>query len=94
MDLLVDLHLKIDSNIIPLEGQAQIWGLFIDKCMNQLDSDNETLVVNTLTLLSKFLDRYEGKKSLKPDLKTSQYNNFQPSTVLIILRPDMIKKQV
>ena len=37
--------------------------------MSQLESDNDNVVSNNITLLSKFLDRYEGKKNLKNDMK-------------------------
>jgi hypothetical protein len=51
-------------------------------------------VSNILQLLSKFLDRFEGKKTLKPEMKHSQYANLQPLTPTVILRPEMIKKTV
>jgi len=76
MDLLVDLHLKFDPQIVNQEAQMQIWGSFIDECMHQLDSENQTLVSNTLQLLSKLLDRYEGKKTLKAEMKQNHFNNF------------------
>lgn len=62
--------------------------------MSRLDSENDHLVSNTLQLLSKFLDRYEGKKTLKPEMKQSQYSNFQPLTVTVFLKQDQSKKQV
>jgi hypothetical protein len=69
MDLLVDLHLKFDAEKISLDQQSNIWSGFIDLCMQQLDSQDDRMVSNTLTLLSKFLDRYEGKKTFKSDTK-------------------------
>jgi hypothetical protein len=69
MDLLVDLHLKFDVEKISLDQQSNIWSGFIDLCMQQLDSQDDRMVSNTLTLLSKFLDRYEGKKTFKSDTK-------------------------
>jgi hypothetical protein len=44
--------------------------------MEQLESENDPLVSNTLLMLSKFLDRYEGKKTLKPEMKNTSYNNY------------------
>jgi len=49
--------------------QAKIWLNFIDHCMSELESDKDNIVSNNITLLSKFLDRYEGKKSLKAEIK-------------------------
>jgi hypothetical protein len=69
MDLLVDLHLKFDAEKISLDQQSNIWSGFIDLCMQQLNSQDDRMVSNTLTLLSKFLDRYEGKKTFKSDTK-------------------------
>jgi hypothetical protein len=39
--------------------------------MKNLESENERLVSNTVQLISRFLDRYEGKKTLKPEFKHS-----------------------
>lgn len=92
MDLVVDLLLKMDHQTLPLEDQHKVWGQFIDESMASLDSPNEVLVSNTLQLLSKFLDRYEGKKTLKPEQKQTGYGNYQPLTPAVIFRPDNIKK--
>jgi hypothetical protein len=94
MDLLVDLHLKFDPAKISQEEQLSIWSSFIEYCMQALDSENDTLVSNTLQLLSKFLDRYEGKKALKQELKHSQYNNYNNNSVMAILKPELTKKQI
>lgn len=75
MNLLVDLHLKFDSQITPPEVQAKIWQDFIDHCMSELESPKDNVVSNNITLLSKFLDRYEGKKTQKTEMK-QQYNQF------------------
>lgn len=48
MDLLVDLHLKFDPKFVTPEAQKEVWTRFIDECMNNLNSDNENLVINTL----------------------------------------------
>jgi hypothetical protein len=48
MDLLVDIHLKFDSDKITLEHQSQIWADFIQSCMQQLDSSDDRVVSNTL----------------------------------------------
>ena len=93
MDLLVDLHLKFDADKITLEHQSQIWADFIKSCMQQLDSPDDRLVSNTLQLLSKFLDRYEGKKTFKTETKVT-YGGFNQMQMLVILRPDMIKKNI
>lgn len=62
--------------------------------MAQLNSENTSLVSNTLQLLSKFLDRYEGKKTLKPEMKQMHYSNFQPMQLTVIQRPEMLKKPI
>jgi hypothetical protein len=33
MDLLVDLHLKLDPSAVSVDEQAIIWGNYIDHCM-------------------------------------------------------------
>lgn len=93
MDLLVDLHLKFDSEKINVEHQSQIWSNFIQSCMQQLESPDDRLVSNTIQLLSKFLDRYEGKKTLKTENKVS-YGGFNQVQMMVVLRPDMIKKNI
>ena len=63
--------------------------------MSNLNSDNDQLVINTLTLLSKFLDRYEGKKTLKSENKaTGAYNSYQNVSLPVILKPDGVKKML
>jgi len=88
MDLLVDLHLKFDTRV-PNEEQKQIWVNFIEKCMSNLESENTCLVCNTITLLGRFLDRYEGKRPLKPELKVSQqFSNIQPLNITVFNKSD------
>jgi hypothetical protein len=58
--------------------------------MSQLDDSNLNIVSNNITLLSKFLDRYEGKKTLKSEVKQT-YNSYQQNSVTVILRPDNIR---
>jgi hypothetical protein len=43
--------------------------------MSELESPKDNVVSNNITLLSKFLDRYEGKKTQKTEMK-QQYNQF------------------
>lgn len=93
MDLLVDIHLKFDTDKITLEHQSQIWADFIQSCMQQLDSPDDRVVSNTLQLLSKFLDRYEGKKTFKTEAKVT-YGGFNQMQMLVILRPEMVKKNI
>lgn len=83
MDLLVDLHLKFDTDRISLERQSQIWTGFIANCFKELDSQDDRVVSNTIQLLSKFLDRYEGKKTIKSDQKVS-YGGFNQTQMLVI----------
>ena len=68
MDLLVDLHIKIGPEV-PEKEQESIWLNFIEHCMKKLDSDAEYIMINTIQILIKFLDRYEGKKPVKQDQK-------------------------
>ena len=44
--------------------------------MKNLESDNNNLVSNTIQVLAKFLDRYEGKKNLKSEFKQSHFTNL------------------
>lgn len=61
--------------------------------MDQLNSEDDRVVSNSITLLSKFLDRYEGKRSFKQDQKPAMggYNSTQ---VNVVLRPELVKKVV
>lgn len=56
--------------------------------MKNLDSEDDTLVSNTIQLLSRFLDRYEGKKTLKPEFKQSHFTNLQPLNITVLNRND------
>lgn len=52
--------------------------------MKNLESENERLVSNTLQLISRFLDRFEGKKTLKPEFKASQFASINPMNIPVI----------
>lgn len=39
--------------------------------MEDLKKQDDNIVQNTIHLISRYLDRYEGKKILKPELKIS-----------------------
>jgi hypothetical protein len=75
MDLFVDLHLKFEIQITLPEVQVKIWEDFINNCMSELESPKDNVVSNNLTMLSKFLDRYEGKKTQKTEI-VQNYNQF------------------
>ena len=61
--------------------------------MNQLNSEDDRIVSNSITLLSKFLDRYEGKRTFKQEKKPS-YGGYNSTQVNVVLRPEMVKKVV
>ncbi|CDW78729.1 UNKNOWN [Stylonychia lemnae] len=93
MDLLVELHLKFDQSL-SIPEQHKVWLGFINKCVKNLDSADDNLVANTIQLLSRFIDKYEGKRPLKPDVIQPQYQNFTPCTVTVQNRVDSTRKQV
>ena len=63
--------------------------------MKNLDNPNITVVSNTIQLISKFLDRYEGKKSLKPEMKLSQqFSSIQPINITVFNKNDNQRRQI
>jgi len=82
MDLLVDVHLKLSTNYDP-KSKNLIMKSFIDKSLNMLEetskqvpsADTEQKALNIVQLLSSFLDKYEGKKPIKPEMRLP-YNNI------------------
>jgi hypothetical protein len=50
----------------------------------------ERKALSVIQVLAQFLDRYEGIKPVKPELKTlaMNYSHFQPWTVTVICRID------
>lgn len=63
--------------------------------MKNLDNENVSVVINTILLISKFLDRYEGKKALKPEMKiSSQFTNVQPASITVLNKNDNNRKQI
>ncbi len=47
-----------------------------------------------IALLIRFLDRFEGRKTIKPDFKYQQYSNIQPQNLTVIHKPLGIRKSV
>ena len=94
MELLVDLHLKLSANY-DSAAKRVIMEQFIDKSMAMLEETGkedasaavEQKALNVVSLLSSFLDRYEGKKPIKPEMRLP-YSNVQPWTVTVICRKD------
>ena len=76
--LLVDLHLRLDSGYKPA-ARKTIMDTFIDRSMNVLlnaskaepGTGAERKALNVIQVLTEFLNRYEGKKPIKPDLKSA-----------------------
>ena len=77
MELLVNLHLKFDNGIT-IEEQKEVWKKFIDHCMNILAQEaaninnNQLKITALLKLIILFLDKYEGKKAIKPESRMAQ----------------------
>ena len=91
-ELLVDLHLRL-SHKYQKEDKSQILSSFIEKCMKVLlqykdqmeKGDIAFKLLNVVKILSEFLDRYEGKKPRKPDIKVSAFQyNIKPFSVTFI----------
>ena len=93
MELLVDLHLKFDQ-VVSYEDQVKIWTNFTENCMNNLESEKDNVISNTIQLLSRFLDRYEGKKVLKTDIMKSGYSNIQPLQITVLNKNDSLRKAI
>ena len=65
--VLIDVHLKLQEpdDLVTIE--------FVNNCMN--NSNNEGVI----SLLSTFMDRYEGKKDLKPEMSlVSRVQGIKP----------------
>ena len=57
-----------------------------------MESQDMNIVINTIKLLSTFLDRYEGKKPLKPEFKyPSHFSNVQNNTITVQNKMNMSK---
>jgi hypothetical protein len=84
-ELLVDLHLRLGPRY-EAAARRQIMQSFIDRSMSILmqASDDaqapgaERRALSVIEALTEFLDRYEGKKPIKPELKAvaMQYSHF------------------
>jgi len=62
--------------------------------MADLEAADERKVSYTLQLISRFLDRYEGKKTIKPEFKHAQFTNLQPVTITVLYKQEGVKRQV
>lgn len=61
--------------------------------MKNLEHNDINIVANIIQLISKFLDRYEGKKTLRPEMKLAQhYSNVQPLNITIVDKTDASRK--
>lgn len=91
-ELLVDLHLRLDSSYDPAAKRG-IMQSFIDRSMSILleasradqGPSSERTALNVIQVLSEFLDRYEGRKPVKPELKVAamQYQHCQPWAIAV-----------
>lgn len=61
-----------------------------DATKSETGNDSALTALSVIQVLSDFLDRYEGKKAIKPELKPAamQYQHFQPWTISVICRKD------
>lgn len=93
-DLLVDLHLRL-APTYDAPARRQIMLAFIDrsfKLMAELSRDikadgSELKLLSIIQVLSKFLNKYEGKKPIKPELRAlaMQFSSIQPIQVAVLL---------
>jgi hypothetical protein len=94
-ELLVDLHLRL-SPAFDSKMKTVIMEAFLDRSMSTLatassDLSQEGAARNSLSLvqgLIEFLDRYEGKKTIKPELKqlALQYSHLHPWPISVTCR--------
>ena len=67
VNMLVDLHLRLSDNTEP-EDAINTWKQFINRCMDRLVPGSDPVTIsNTVELLAQFLDRYDGKKPIRPE---------------------------
>ena len=70
----MDLHLRLSGDY-DSTAKKEIMEAFIQRCMSFLktNSDQSNSVLNIIQILSEFLDRYEGKRPIKPEVKPNMY---------------------
>mmetsp|Transcript_9591 Transcript_9591/g.9231 ORF Transcript_9591/g.9231 Transcript_9591/m.9231 type:complete len:440 (+) Transcript_9591:490-1809(+) len=58
-------------------------------------SGKTNLINSAIQCVSKFIDRYDGKKALKPEIRISpQFQNIQPMNITVFNKQDQIRKAV
>jgi len=73
IDFLVDVHIRQDPRVPPEEAKEIQQG-FLEKCFQVLeDPDMITCYHTPIQLIIKLLDKFEGKKPIKPELKISMH---------------------
>mmetsp|Transcript_4486 Transcript_4486/g.6712 ORF Transcript_4486/g.6712 Transcript_4486/m.6712 type:complete len:183 (-) Transcript_4486:4974-5522(-) len=95
-ELLVELHLKLTNNQEhTAEAKARITLAFVEKSMQMLikvgeNEGSQQKVLSILSSLTDFLDRYEGKRPIKPEMKVGAYYSQARHQVLKIFtrKPD------
>jgi len=84
-ELLVDIHLRLDQSY-EQAARRGIMEAFVDRSMQMLldtskeprSEVTERKSLNVINVLAEFLDRYEGRKPIKPDYKPAgmHYTHF------------------
>lgn len=92
-ELLVDVHLRL-GNSYDMDSRRGIMSKFVQRAMevltdasNNIKNDNsEQKALSVVQALSEFLDRYEGKRPIKPEMKFSSYYSYNLWTIQVVLK--------
>lgn len=68
LHLLCSLHLNLDTHKYEPEQKQEIWQLFIDKCLENLKSDEKEVINSSILALINFFDTFDGKTTHNEDI--------------------------
>lgn len=90
-ELLVQIHLRLSEQRYDAAMRQQIMQAYLDRAMSLLgeyQEGTERKARSIIQAVIDLLDRFEGKKPIRPELKlmAQQYGNFQPWPIQILLR--------
>ena len=90
-ELLVQIHLRLSEQRYDAAMRQQIMQAYLDRAMSLLgeyQEGTERKARSIIQAVIDLLDRFEGKKPIRPELKlmAQQYGNFQPWPIQILFR--------
>jgi hypothetical protein len=92
---MVKVHLnfpKIDTESPQIQNTAiEVWNEFVKKCVENMNSQDIHIVENSVSLLLKFLNFYDGKTD---EVEESSYPNNPIVTVSVEDQDENVRKEV